>query len=751
MPSLSTSFSPEDYALWNKTTCFFTLNKRIVGSDSSSKVQAEFVKVIGPGHISGVQILPGYQFHVELKTVRDRQSLELLGLDFRDVHLTPRPAYEVFRQVFVDQVPFQVPNEAFKFDLGLYGRVVAVKHLPVKGFPNIQSGTRMVTMTIKTPVPRYIKVAGFSCTAGYKGQPVICSRCDAPGHKEKQCPLRTGPKSFAGAVRDRRSGPPPTAHTNSGTLVTQEGVSASRTPQLPKRPRPSLPLLGRALHSLPLPRRGKTSAQNPEQHQQWGAYQQSGKVRTCGDRQGCTPVSPQFGGWACVQPIPVFGEDWSSPQVATGASKKGGHRSSSGPLPLTSKPHHCNRWSVTTSRHHSTSCCSSTVAKRSHFTAWPVRSVLPGRKGLLRILCPKSDSPPPTSTTTTPVVISDAPVVRSISGPAKALAITIHPHNHEDVHLAQMLDLPPMSSTKDSTLAEMTNAQVSLDTALVLYTGPPEVEGSASMLAIMDGSAQKVDLPPTSSAADLTLAEMADARLVPPLPESDSEDDLRGNNFIDVPLGDSQALEVFMTRASMPIDPGTPPPEIQSFSDSGPEGMEIASFSPFHDGAVIPPTPTAIVTQVANVVSSDHISQFTASEGLVVVNTASHVVEQTTTVATQQESEDTIPPTPGMTGTIQQTVVQSTVRLTMAFPPIVQHCLLAEGRPDSLGSTPDWQPSALAPPPCQCSESEASNPQLTYDGCLTSIPCPMMNMHQHLGLAMTTRLWPCWSSQNHPQ
>ena len=217
MPSLSTLFSPEDYALWNETTCLFTLSKKIVGSDSSSKVRAEFIKVIGPGRISGVQILPGYQFRVELKTVRDRQSLELRGLDFRGVHLTPRPAFEVFHQVFVDQVPFQVPNEAFKTDLGLYGRVVAVKHLPVKGYPNIQSGTRMVTMTIKTPVPRYIRVAGFSCTAGYKGQPMTCSRCDTPGHKEKQCPLRTGAKSFAGAVRDCRSGPPPTAHISSGT------------------------------------------------------------------------------------------------------------------------------------------------------------------------------------------------------------------------------------------------------------------------------------------------------------------------------------------------------------------------------------------------------------------------------------------------------------------------------------------------------------------------------------------------------
>ena len=126
----------------------------------------------------------------------------------------------------------------------------------------------------------------------------------------------------------------------------------------------------------------------------------------------------------------------------------------------------------------------------------------------------------------------------------------------------------------------MVDVQASLDRALVPYVGPPEAESSASALAIMDGSAKQLDLPPTSSAADLTLAEMAHARLVPPLPESNSEDDLRGNNIVDVPLGESQTLEVFMTGASMPVNPGTPPPEIQSFSDSGSERMEIASFHP---------------------------------------------------------------------------------------------------------------------------------------------------------------------------
>ena len=64
----------------------------------------------------------------------------------------------------------------------------------------------------------------------------------------------------------------------------------------------------------------------------------------------------------------------------------------------------------------------------------------------------------PTPTATTCVVILDASAVHSICRPANALAVTVHRHNHEDDHSAQMLDLIASSSAKDSILAEMSDA-----------------------------------------------------------------------------------------------------------------------------------------------------------------------------------------------------------------------------------------------------------------------------------------------------
>ena len=194
-------------------------------------------------------------------------------------------------------------------------------------------------------------------------------------------------------------------------------------------------------------------------------------------------LSPRMRAGVCLNPQ-LLERIAPLPLVATGASKKGGCRSS-GPLPLTSKPHACSRQSVIFSRCHSTSCHSSATAKRGRSAAWPVRSVLHGRKGLLHVLCAKSDSPPPTSTTT-PVVIPDVPTEHVITEPKHWPLLFIL---NCDAPSAQTLDLPPTSSTEDTTVAEMADVQAGVDRALIPFTGPPEADGSASALAIMDGSA----------------------------------------------------------------------------------------------------------------------------------------------------------------------------------------------------------------------------------------------------------------------
>ena len=122
------------------------------------------------------------------------------GLSFRGVHLTPEPAYVSRQQIFVEGAPFQFQNVLFSEALAGYGKVSQVKHLPVKGHPHIQSGTRMVTMSVSKDIPVFVTIAGFRCKVWYRGQPITCFGCGNTGHVISACPNRRRPQSYAAAA-----------------------------------------------------------------------------------------------------------------------------------------------------------------------------------------------------------------------------------------------------------------------------------------------------------------------------------------------------------------------------------------------------------------------------------------------------------------------------------------------------------------------------------------------------------------------
>ncbi len=69
-----------------------------------------------------------------------------------------------------------------------YGRVISVKHLTIKGFPSVQSGTRMVSMVIEKAIPAEIRTMGFQLSFCYRGQPPTCFACQEVGHTARDCP-----------------------------------------------------------------------------------------------------------------------------------------------------------------------------------------------------------------------------------------------------------------------------------------------------------------------------------------------------------------------------------------------------------------------------------------------------------------------------------------------------------------------------------------------------------------------------------
>ncbi len=104
------SFTKEDFALWNQTTSVFHLPKRLVGKSKVPQLRAELVKTIGEKKVSAVQALSDFKFCVCFSSPSVRCAYDINGLNFRGLTITPFPAYEEVKAVFVDRSPLQMPD-----------------------------------------------------------------------------------------------------------------------------------------------------------------------------------------------------------------------------------------------------------------------------------------------------------------------------------------------------------------------------------------------------------------------------------------------------------------------------------------------------------------------------------------------------------------------------------------------------------------------------------------------------------------
>ena len=135
-----------------------------------------------------MQALSPIKYNLQFKRSSDRHAAENNGIAFRGVQLTPLPAYEEVKSVFVEKAPLQMQDNYLYEALAPYGRVIGVQHLTIKGFPTVRSGTRRVSMVVTKAIPRTINIGGFPVVFNYRGQPTQCYVCQEVGHASKDCP-----------------------------------------------------------------------------------------------------------------------------------------------------------------------------------------------------------------------------------------------------------------------------------------------------------------------------------------------------------------------------------------------------------------------------------------------------------------------------------------------------------------------------------------------------------------------------------
>ena len=181
-------FTAADFQRWNQTTSVVHIPSRLIKNSKIPQLRKELINAVGERKVFAVQALSPIKFNIQYKHSSDRHAAEINGIAFRGVQLTPLPAYEEVKSVFVEKAPLHMQDNYLYEAVAPYGRVIAVQHLTVKGFPSVQSGTRWVSMVVTKATPRTINIGGFPVLFNYRGQPTQCFVCQEVGHASKDCP-----------------------------------------------------------------------------------------------------------------------------------------------------------------------------------------------------------------------------------------------------------------------------------------------------------------------------------------------------------------------------------------------------------------------------------------------------------------------------------------------------------------------------------------------------------------------------------
>ena len=160
-------FSAADFQRWNQTTSVVNIPSQIVKKSKIPQLRKELINAIGERKVAAVQALSPTKYRIEYRYSSDRHAANINGIAFRGIQLTPLPAYDKVKSIFVDRAPLQMQDQHLFETLAPYGRVISVQHLKVKGFPSVRSGTRRVSMVITMPIPANINIGGFSVSFCY--------------------------------------------------------------------------------------------------------------------------------------------------------------------------------------------------------------------------------------------------------------------------------------------------------------------------------------------------------------------------------------------------------------------------------------------------------------------------------------------------------------------------------------------------------------------------------------------------------
>ena len=160
------------------------LHKKVKHEDLVHKLMAKLTT----DDVQCIQFMPNGYVRVTFTSMEARSEALLSGIFYDSLRLRVFEAQPSVFNVYVHHLPFEVSDRTLEDVLCNYGVIHSVTEQTYPDSP-IFNGTRIVKMTVTSPIPANLRVLRFPCRVFYKSQPMSCYICKK-SHRAAECPLR---------------------------------------------------------------------------------------------------------------------------------------------------------------------------------------------------------------------------------------------------------------------------------------------------------------------------------------------------------------------------------------------------------------------------------------------------------------------------------------------------------------------------------------------------------------------------------
>ena len=169
-------------------TLIITVPKELLALSFAEFVD-KLVESLGQDNIRCIQFVPRHFVRVTFTSFDARNTAFQSGVFIGSVRLFVVEADPKFKDVYLEHLPAEVPDDAVYEAFRPFGSIREIVHLKYAG-SHIYTGTRLLKVALASDVPVNLRIVGFPCRVFYRGQPRPCAICRSTAHRTPDCPLR---------------------------------------------------------------------------------------------------------------------------------------------------------------------------------------------------------------------------------------------------------------------------------------------------------------------------------------------------------------------------------------------------------------------------------------------------------------------------------------------------------------------------------------------------------------------------------